>query len=65
MEPPLSRKLSIAAALGSVIFITLVFRMFSIVNATTVGFAYLIAILLVAAWWGIKESVLASIVATV
>ena len=65
MEPPLSRKLSIAAALGSVIFITLVFRMFSIVNATTVGFAYLIAILLVAAWWGITESVVASIVATV
>jgi len=65
VEPPFSRKLSIAAALGSVIFITLVFRMFSIVNATTVGFAYLIAILLVAAWWGITESVLASIVATV
>jgi len=65
VEPRISRKLSIPLAAGSVIFITLVFRMFSIVNATTAGFAYLIAILLVAAWWGIAESVVASIVASV
>src|SRR5215470_6497733 len=38
--------------------------MFSIFNATTVGFAYLIAILLIAAWWGIAESVVASFAAT-
>jgi len=65
VESRISRKLSIPLAAGSVIFITLVFRMFSIVNATTAGFAYLIAILLVAAWGGIAESVVASIVASV
>jgi two-component system, OmpR family, sensor histidine kinase KdpD len=55
----------IAGAAASVIAVTLVFRTFSIVNATTVGFAYLISILLVAAWWGITEAVAASIVATI
>src|SRR5215471_2716136 len=39
--------------------------MFAIFNATTVGFAYLIAILLIAASWGIAESVLASVAATI
>ena len=39
--------------------------MFSIVNATTVGFAYLITILLLAASWGLGASVVASILATV
>src|SRR5262249_17494265 len=34
------------------------------VNAMTVGFAYLITILLIAAFWGIAESVIASIAAT-
>jgi two-component system sensor histidine kinase KdpD len=56
---------SFAAALAAVSFITIVFRMFAIVNATTVGFTYLITILLIAASWGIVESVLASILATV
>jgi two-component system, OmpR family, sensor histidine kinase KdpD len=37
----------------------------AIVNVTTVGFAYLVAILLVAAWWGMAASLVASIVATV
>jgi two-component system sensor histidine kinase KdpD len=67
----ISHKLSIAAAIGSVVLITFVFRLIatanaiSIVNATTVGFTYLIVILLVAASWGITESILASIVATI
>jgi two-component system sensor histidine kinase KdpD len=65
MDTRISRKVRIAAAAGSVIAVTLVFRTFSIVNATTVGFAYLIAILLVAASWGIAEAVVASVVATV
>jgi two-component system sensor histidine kinase KdpD len=39
--------------------------MFAIVNATTVGFAYLIVILLVAAQWGLAESVFASVIATI
>src|SRR5262249_11513630 len=61
----LSRKLRIPAAASLVLLTTLVFRMFSILNATTVGFAYLIAILVVAAWWGITEAVIASVIATI
>jgi two-component system sensor histidine kinase KdpD len=61
--------LNIAAAVGSVVLITIVLQMAAsvsaIVNATTVGFTYLIVILLVAAWWGIAEALVASIVATV
>jgi two-component system sensor histidine kinase KdpD len=41
-----------------------VFRTIAGINATTVGFAYLITILMIAASWGITESVLASVVAT-
>jgi len=67
----MSRRLSIAIAVASIVFITFVFRMvagivpISIVNVTTVGFAYLIAVLLIAARWGITESVIASLAATV
>ena len=61
----ISRKLSVAAAFGSVAFVTLVLRLVAVLNTTTVGFAYLIVILLVAAWWGIVESVGASILATI
>ncbi len=57
--------MSFAATVAAIIFMTLLFRMVAIVNATTVGFAYLIAILLFAAWRGFAESVVASIVATV
>lgn len=57
------RFLSISAALAAVIGVSLVLRIFSAVNATTVGFAYLITILLIAATWGIVESVLASVMA--
>jgi two-component system sensor histidine kinase KdpD len=65
VEMSLSRKLRVPAAASLVFLITLVFRMFSILNATTVGFACLIAILVVAAWWGITEAVVASVIATV
>jgi two-component system sensor histidine kinase KdpD len=61
----ISRKVSFAATVAAVFLVTFVFRMVAIVNATTVGFAYLITILLIAASWGIAESVLASFVATV
>ena len=64
MQPRASRALRILAAAAFVLAVTFVVRIFSIVNATTVGFAYLITILLVAARWGLAESVLASIVAT-
>jgi two-component system, OmpR family, sensor histidine kinase KdpD len=65
MQPRISRTLKILAAAVFVVAVTFVVKAFSTVNATTVGFAYLITILLVAAWWGLAESVVASIVATV
>src|SRR5213593_2955812 len=70
MEIRISRKLSFTIAVALVVFITAVFRFvamvnaIAIVNATTAGFAYLIAVLIVAASWGIAESIVASIVAT-
>ncbi|MEP7355315.1 MAG: ATP-binding protein [Acidobacteriota bacterium] len=43
--------------------ITLVFVQFVPVNATTVGFTYLVAILFIAARWGLVESTLGSVLA--
>ena len=60
-----SRKLSFAVALAAVLLVTVVFRASAVINATTVGFAYLITVLLVAASWGFAESVVASFAATV
>src|SRR5262245_43224401 len=60
-----NRKINFAATIAAVLLVTLAFRMVAIVNATTVGFAYLITILVVAASWGIAESVVASIAATI
>lgn len=54
-----------AAALGAVFLVTLIFREIAAVNATTVGFVYLMSILLIAAWSGIVESVVASVAATI
>src|SRR5436853_3155947 len=65
MSTRISRRLSLAAAFAAVLFLTVVFKKIAVINATTVGFAYLITILLIAASWGIAESVLASIVATI
>src|SRR5437016_3571666 len=65
MSTRISRRLSLAAAVAAVLFVTVVFKEIAVINATTVGFAYLITILLIAASWGIAESVLASIVATI
>src|SRR5215510_182497 len=65
MAARISRKISLAAAVGAVVFVTAVFKEIAVINATTVGFAYLITILLIAASWGFAESVLASIVATI
>jgi two-component system sensor histidine kinase KdpD len=58
------RIVSVTTGLVAVCAVTLVLRAPSAVNATTVGFAYLITILLIAAKWGIVESVIASILAT-
>jgi two-component system sensor histidine kinase KdpD len=57
-------KASLPAALAAVCLVTVIFKELAAVNETTVGFAYLITILLIAAWTGIAESVLASVAAT-
>src|SRR5436853_5394379 len=59
------RKFRLAAAVSAVVFATFIFRLVALVNATTVGFAYLILILVIAASWGIAESIFASITATI
>ena len=60
----ISRKISLVAAAAAVVSVTVVFKEIARINATTVGFAYLITILMIAASWGVTESVLASVVAT-
>jgi two-component system, OmpR family, sensor histidine kinase KdpD len=64
MSTRISRKISLVAAFAAVVLVTVVFKEITRINATTVGFAYLITILMIAASWGIAESVLASVVAT-
>src|SRR5579862_2820373 len=64
MSKRISKTISLAAALAAVVLVTVVFQKIAVINATTVGFAYLITILIIAASWGIAESVLASVVAT-
>src|SRR5689334_7944532 len=64
MSKRISRKISLIAAFAAVVLVTVVFKKMARINATTVGFAYLITILTIAASWGIAESVLASLVAT-
>ena len=54
--------LRVAAGLWFIVAVTFVLHAFP-VNPTTAGFAYLITILLVAAQWGLLESVSASIAA--
>ena len=65
MPTRISFKISLPAALGAVFVVTLIFRGIAAVNTTTVGFVYLISILLIAAWSGIVESVVASVAATI
>jgi len=52
------------AVLGLISAVTLLCLRLTPVNATTAGFVYLIAVLLIAAAWGIVEATAASIVAT-
>src|SRR5947199_7438428 len=65
MAARISRKISLAAAVGAVVFVTAVFKEIAVIHATTVRLAYLITILLVAASWEFAECVVASIVATI
>ncbi|MEO8592883.1 MAG: ATP-binding protein [Candidatus Solibacter sp.] len=50
--------------LAGVVFVTFAGKQIVPANATTVGFAYLILVLLIASTWGFVESVLASVAAT-
>jgi len=52
------------AALVIIFVVTAALRITTAINPTTAGFAYLITILLIAARWGIRESIAASIAAT-
>jgi two-component system sensor histidine kinase KdpD len=53
------------SATGGVALVTLAARRLLPVNATTVGFTYLLLVLIVASTWGFIEAALASVVATV
>ncbi len=65
MGSRITRELRFAAGIAAVLLITLVFKEIAVVNATTVGFAYLITVLIIAASWGLSEAVVASVTATV
>src|SRR5579884_4054890 len=65
MPNRVSLKVSLPAALAAVSLVTFIFHEVASVNATTVGFAYLVTILLIAAWSGIAESIVASVAATI
>ena len=54
----------IAVSLGGVALVTIGARSVVPVNATTVGFAYLLLVLIVASTWGLLEAVAVSVVAT-
>src|SRR5215475_5720541 len=56
--------LRVAGSVLAVLAVTFTFKYVSTVNALTAGFAYLITILLLAAYLGLAESVAASIAAT-
>jgi two-component system sensor histidine kinase KdpD len=56
--------LRLLASLAGVGIVTVAAHRFIPVNATTVGFAYLVLVLLIASIWGFVESALASIAAT-
>ena len=58
------RSVRVVIALCGVIVVTLVAHKVVTVNATTVGFAYLLVILIIASAWGFLEAALASILAT-
>jgi two-component system, OmpR family, sensor histidine kinase KdpD len=58
------RSVRLVIALCGVIAVTFVAHKIVSVNATTVGFAYLLVILVIASAWGFLEAALASILAT-
>jgi two-component system, OmpR family, sensor histidine kinase KdpD len=58
------RPLRVLASLSGVIAVTFVGYRLIPVNATTIGFAYLLVILVVASTWGFLEAALSSVLAT-
>jgi len=58
------RPVRVLVALSGVVLVTYVAYRVIPVNATTVGFAYLLLILIVASTWGFLEAALASVLAT-
>ena len=56
--------LRVFASLIAVVTVTVVARSIVPVNATTVGFAYLLVVLIIASTWGFVEAALSSILAT-
>lgn len=56
--------LRVFASLTAVVTVTVVARSIVPVNATTVGFAYLLVVLIIASTWGFVEAALSSILAT-
>jgi two-component system sensor histidine kinase KdpD len=52
-------------SIAGVAFITLVAYPIQSVNATTVGFAYLLFVLIIASFWGFLEAAISSVLATV
>lgn len=63
-ELSLGRAARVSGALAAVGAVTLLFARLIPVNPTTVGFVYLITILVIATVWGLTESVVASLAAT-
>lgn len=65
MHKLLQRTLRLLASVAGVAVITAVAYRLTPVNATTVGFAYLLIVLIVASTWGFLEALAASITATI
>jgi two-component system sensor histidine kinase KdpD len=63
-RPAIRRASNYAAGLASISLITLFYLRVASVNATTVGFTFLLAILSASALWGLGVSAVMSVVAT-
>ena len=57
----MARLLRLLAALGAIALVTAAGRSLVPVNATTIGFAYLLVVLILASLWGFLEAAIASV----
>jgi two-component system sensor histidine kinase KdpD len=60
----LSRTIRLLSSLAGVVLVTWIGASLVPVNATTIGFAYLLLVLVIATIWGFLEALIASIIAT-